>query len=232
MAVARNHAIDHYRRGKQEQAAADATTRSLLETMPARDEHPIAGLEREERARLVHSGLRALPPDLRAAAHPVRPAGTAVRGDRERARDPPRDGEEPDQPCPPRAREAPRSGATASSTGARREGMTSMDCQRAEELLSDHLEGSLHEILRAELEAPPRLVRGLPCPARGARRGGRGAAGVPRARGARAASPSGRRAAALRPRRRPVEVRPAFVAALLGAGRGRRLRPDRARHDR
>jgi hypothetical protein len=30
--------------------------------------------------------------------------------------------------------------------------MTSMDCQRAEELLSDHLEGALHEILRAELE--------------------------------------------------------------------------------
>jgi len=27
-----------------------------------------------------------------------------------------------------------------------------MDCQRAEELLSDHLEGGLHEILRAELE--------------------------------------------------------------------------------
>jgi predicted anti-sigma-YlaC factor YlaD len=31
--------------------------------------------------------------------------------------------------------------------------MKSMDCQRAEELLSDHLEGSLHEILRGELEA-------------------------------------------------------------------------------
>jgi hypothetical protein len=28
-----------------------------------------------------------------------------------------------------------------------------MNCERAEELLSDHLEGSLHEILRAELEA-------------------------------------------------------------------------------
>lgn len=27
-----------------------------------------------------------------------------------------------------------------------------MDCRRAEELLSDHLEGALHEILRAELE--------------------------------------------------------------------------------
>jgi predicted anti-sigma-YlaC factor YlaD len=30
--------------------------------------------------------------------------------------------------------------------------MTSMDCRRAEELLSDHLEGALHAILRAELE--------------------------------------------------------------------------------
>ena len=27
-----------------------------------------------------------------------------------------------------------------------------MDCRRAEELLSDHLEGALHAILRAELE--------------------------------------------------------------------------------
>jgi hypothetical protein len=31
--------------------------------------------------------------------------------------------------------------------------MTNMDCQRAEELLSDHLEGSLHAILRTELDA-------------------------------------------------------------------------------
>jgi hypothetical protein len=31
--------------------------------------------------------------------------------------------------------------------------MTHMDCRRAEELLSDHLEGSLHAILRAELES-------------------------------------------------------------------------------
>jgi len=36
--------------------------------------------------------------------------------------------------------------------GPPREGMTSLDCQRAEELLSDHLEGALHEILRAEVE--------------------------------------------------------------------------------
>jgi len=31
--------------------------------------------------------------------------------------------------------------------------MTTMDCPRAEELLSDHLEGVLHPILRAELDA-------------------------------------------------------------------------------
>jgi len=64
MAVARNHAIDQYRRGKQERLRR-ADDPALLETMPSRDEHPIAGLEREERVLLVHSGLRALPPDLR-----------------------------------------------------------------------------------------------------------------------------------------------------------------------
>jgi RNA polymerase sigma-70 factor (ECF subfamily) len=64
MAVARNHAIDHYRRRKQERLRRTDDP-AALETMPAREEHPIAGLEREERARLVHRGLRALPPDLR-----------------------------------------------------------------------------------------------------------------------------------------------------------------------
>jgi RNA polymerase sigma-70 factor (ECF subfamily) len=64
MAVARNHAIDNYRRRKQERLRR-ADDPAVLETVAARDEHPIAGLEREERSRLVHSGLRALPPDLR-----------------------------------------------------------------------------------------------------------------------------------------------------------------------
>jgi RNA polymerase sigma-70 factor (ECF subfamily) len=64
MAVARNHAIDHYRRGRQERRRR-AEDPALLESMPARQEHPIAGLEREERKNLVHGGLRALPPDLR-----------------------------------------------------------------------------------------------------------------------------------------------------------------------
>ncbi len=64
MAVARNHAIDRYRRRKQERLRRidDAV---LLEGVPDRGEHPLAGLEREERARLVHRGLRGLPPDLR-----------------------------------------------------------------------------------------------------------------------------------------------------------------------
>jgi len=64
MAVARNHAIDHYRRRKQERLRR-AEDPAVLEAAPAREEHPITGLEREERRSLVHSGLRALPPDLR-----------------------------------------------------------------------------------------------------------------------------------------------------------------------
>jgi RNA polymerase sigma-70 factor (ECF subfamily) len=64
MAVARNHAIDHYRRGRQERLRR-AEDPALLDSVPAREEHPVAGLEREERKRLVHSGLRALPVELR-----------------------------------------------------------------------------------------------------------------------------------------------------------------------
>jgi RNA polymerase sigma factor (sigma-70 family) len=64
MAVARNHAIDHYRRRKEEMLRR-ADDPQLLEHMAASTEHPIASLEREERARLVHRGLRALPPELR-----------------------------------------------------------------------------------------------------------------------------------------------------------------------
>jgi RNA polymerase sigma-70 factor (ECF subfamily) len=64
MAVARNHAIDRYRRRKQERTRRSDDP-AVLERMAAPGEHPIAGLEREERAALVHRGLRALPPDLR-----------------------------------------------------------------------------------------------------------------------------------------------------------------------
>ncbi len=64
MAVARNHAIDQYRRRKQERLHRSDEVEQL-ETLPAEGEHPIAGLERQERASLVHRGLRALPVDLR-----------------------------------------------------------------------------------------------------------------------------------------------------------------------
>ena len=88
--------------------------------------------------------------------------------------------------------------------------VTSMDCRRAEELFSDHLEGSLHEILRAELDAHLSSCEGC----RGLREAlgevvtalreypeiAPGASLAPRAA-----------AAALAAARRPVEVRPAFV---------------------
>jgi RNA polymerase sigma-70 factor (ECF subfamily) len=64
MAVARNHAIDHYRRRKQELLRRSEDP-EILESAAAPDEHPVVGLERQERARLVHRGLRALPADLR-----------------------------------------------------------------------------------------------------------------------------------------------------------------------
>jgi RNA polymerase sigma-70 factor (ECF subfamily) len=64
MAVARNHAIDHYRRRKEEMLRR-AEDPQVLEQVAANVEHPTAGLERQERARLVHRGLRALPPELR-----------------------------------------------------------------------------------------------------------------------------------------------------------------------
>jgi len=64
MAVARNHAIDNYRRRKQEKLRR-AEDPEVLERMPAKGEHPTTALERNERVQLVHRGLRALPPDLR-----------------------------------------------------------------------------------------------------------------------------------------------------------------------
>jgi RNA polymerase sigma-70 factor (ECF subfamily) len=64
MAVARNHAIDHYRRRKQERLRR-SDDEAALQTAPAHVEHPMTGLERQQRASLVHKGLRALPADLR-----------------------------------------------------------------------------------------------------------------------------------------------------------------------
>jgi RNA polymerase sigma-70 factor (ECF subfamily) len=64
MAVARNHAIDRYRRGRQERARREEDP-LVLDTARATSEHPVEGIERDERARIVHRGLRALPPELR-----------------------------------------------------------------------------------------------------------------------------------------------------------------------
>ena len=64
MAVARNHAIDHYRRRREEHLRrVDAP--ALLDIAPAAEDGPLKTLEREERARLVHRGLRSLPLELR-----------------------------------------------------------------------------------------------------------------------------------------------------------------------
>lgn len=63
--VARNHAIDHYRRRREERLRQIDEGASGLEGMPSGQEGPLAALERKERAEAVHRGLRALPPDLR-----------------------------------------------------------------------------------------------------------------------------------------------------------------------
>lgn len=63
LTVARNHAIDHYRRRREERLRADVET---LESLPSASDGPLRAAEKAERVRLVHAGLRALPPDLRA----------------------------------------------------------------------------------------------------------------------------------------------------------------------
>jgi len=64
MAVARNHAIDRYRRRRQD-ALRRTEEPEVLDRMASNDLGPQRALEREERVRLVHRGLRALPEDLR-----------------------------------------------------------------------------------------------------------------------------------------------------------------------
>jgi len=64
MAVARNQAIDHYRRRRQEHLRR-VEAPEVLEDAPSGDESPLRTLEREERVKLVHRGLRALPTELR-----------------------------------------------------------------------------------------------------------------------------------------------------------------------
>src|SRR6185436_511419 len=60
-AVARNQAIDRYRRRRQEKTEGEPA----LEQLAAASESPLQALEREERVSLVHRGLQALPASLR-----------------------------------------------------------------------------------------------------------------------------------------------------------------------
>jgi RNA polymerase sigma-70 factor (ECF subfamily) len=62
--VARNHAIDNYRRRREEKLRRIEDP-AVLDTVPAGEESPLRSLERADQARLVHRGLRALPVDLR-----------------------------------------------------------------------------------------------------------------------------------------------------------------------
>jgi RNA polymerase sigma-70 factor (ECF subfamily) len=62
--VARNQAIDNYRRRREERRRR-VDDEAILDIVPSTQEGPQRSLEREERVRLVHQGLRALPPDLR-----------------------------------------------------------------------------------------------------------------------------------------------------------------------
>jgi RNA polymerase sigma-70 factor (ECF subfamily) len=63
--VARNHAIDHYRRRREERLRNIDEAAGALDRISSREEGPLDSLERQERVEAVHSGLRALPPDLR-----------------------------------------------------------------------------------------------------------------------------------------------------------------------
>ena len=64
--VARNHAIDQYRRRREERRRR-IDDPAVLDTVPAGEESALKSLEREDVKRLVHRGLRALPADLREA---------------------------------------------------------------------------------------------------------------------------------------------------------------------
>jgi RNA polymerase sigma-70 factor (ECF subfamily) len=62
--VARHHAIDQYRRRRQERSRR-VFDPEVLTRAHASGEGPAERAEREQRAQLVHRGLRALPADLR-----------------------------------------------------------------------------------------------------------------------------------------------------------------------
>jgi RNA polymerase sigma-70 factor (ECF subfamily) len=63
-AIARNQAIDHYRR-RREERVRQAKDPAVLELIGAPGEGPLGDAEREERIALVRNGVRALPGDLR-----------------------------------------------------------------------------------------------------------------------------------------------------------------------
>lgn len=64
--VARNHAIDHHRAGREERLRR-AEAQDLLDGTASSQESPLKSLERAERAELVRRGIRSLPPELREA---------------------------------------------------------------------------------------------------------------------------------------------------------------------
>ena len=233
MAVARNHAIDHYRRRRQERLAQASTIPSVLDGVASARRGPAA------RASSARSACGSC-----TAACARCPPTCASRSSSATCR-----------ACPTR-RSRPTLGVPLGTVKSRinrgrlelakrllgrgaelAEGVDEdgMDCQRAEELLSDHLEGTLDAILAAELEAhlagcaACRALRealgevvdgaaGLPRPRAGPPTwpsGPRSARCAARRLAARGRSPSGRPAAGLRPLRR----------AVLAPGGGRRPRP-------
>ena len=64
--VARNHAIDNYRK-KREERTRRHDDPELMERLPSGQEGPLMAMERAERVQLVQRGIRALPFDLREA---------------------------------------------------------------------------------------------------------------------------------------------------------------------
>ncbi len=64
MTVARNQAIDHYRRRKEERLRREDEPEGM-DTLKSPEEGPLRKMEREERVQMVRRGLRTLPVDLR-----------------------------------------------------------------------------------------------------------------------------------------------------------------------
>ena len=64
MAIARNQAIDHYRRRREERVRR-AQDPAILDAVSAPGEGPIGEVAQAERVQLVRNGLRGLPVELR-----------------------------------------------------------------------------------------------------------------------------------------------------------------------